>query len=286
MNIAMQKIIDSHVHFWNPAELSYTWLAGAPLLNRSYLPADLPGTGTDWSLEKVVFVQADCAADQGVEEAQWVASLAEADPRIAGIVAFAPLEDGGETVQPVLDLLSAIPLVKGVRRLLQDEPAGFSTQAAFVEGVRLLASYNFSFDICIRHWQLPEVIELVRACPNLRFVLDHFGKPDIKNGQIDPWREGIAQLAQFPNVMCKLSGIVTEADHQSWQPADLAPYIDQVLTSFGADRVMFGGDYPVVLLASEYPRWIETALQATASLSDVEKQKIFFANAASFYGLK
>jgi L-fuconolactonase len=279
---SMIDVIDSHVHFWEPSHLNYPWLGDIEKINRPYLPGDLPRQGTGWSMSGLVFVQADCVPEQGIEEARWVASLA--DDRIQGIVAFAPLEKG-DAARAELDQLKDIPLVKGVRRLIQSEPLGFCVQPDFVQGVRSLADYGLSFDLCIYHPQLPDVIRLVEQCPQIEFVLDHVGKPGIKDGLQDPWREQIVQLAAFPNVRCKISGMVTEADHDNWQPADLEPYIAHIIEAFGIERLMFGGDYPVVELAATYPQWMETVIAATGAFSDEEKRQFFVDNARAFYEL-
>lgn len=278
----MRQLIDSHIHFWQPDELTYGWLEELPAINKPYLPTNLPASGDGWTMEKLVFVQADVRPEQGLAEAQWVAGLDDA--RIAGIVAFAALEHGDDA-RAELEKLTQLPKVKGVRRLIQSEPLGFSVQPDFVAGVQAVADYGFSFDICVLHPQLPDVIELVKQCPKVSFVLDHIGKPDIKNGLIDTWREQITTLAGFDNVWCKLSGMVTEADHEKWTIDDLRPYANHILDAFGTSRVMFGGDYPVVELACDYPRWVQTALELTVDLSDDEKDALFYANAAQFYRL-
>lgn len=279
-----RRIIDSHVHFWDPQRLHYAWLASVPAIDRAYLTDHVPPRVGNASVEGIVFVQADCAADEGLAEVEFVTALAAQDARVRGIVAFAALEQG-RAARGVLDALQQNPLVKGVRRLIQDEPQGFAMQANFVEGVQQLAAYGFSFDICIRHWQLPDAIELVRACPRVNFVLDHCGKPDIRNQVMEPWRGQITELAQFPNISCKLSGLVTEADMQNWQPRDLAPYIEHVLDAFGSPRVMFGSDAPVAYLASAYERWVETLAEATQNLTDDAQERMWRANAAAFYRL-
>jgi L-fuconolactonase len=280
----MLNILDSHVHFWEPARLRYSWLDDLPSLNRAFLPDHVPTGGAGWSVAALIFVQADCAAEQALQEVDWVASLASDDPRIQGIVAFAPLEKG-EGVRSTLEALRRQPLVKGVRRLIQSEPPGFSLQPDFVAGVQLLAEFDMTCDLCLRHFQMRDAIQLVRQCPRVNFVLDHIGKPDIKIGLLDPWQEDIAELAALPNVMCKLSGLVTEADWQNWTPADLRPYIDHVLAAFGADRVMFGSDSPVAYLAATYAQWLETLMAATESLSSADREKLFYRNAARFYRL-
>ena len=276
----MLDIIDSHIHFWDPARIRYDWLADVEKLNRPYLPDDLPREGDGWRMTGLVMVEADCNPADSVKEAVWVATLR--DERIKGIVAQAALEKG-DGVRPQLEKLKSVPLVKGVRRLIQAEALGFSLQPDFVAAVQSLPEYGFSFDICIYHPQLGDVIQLVRQCPDVSFVLDHIGKPGIKDGLLDPWRAQISALAELPNVQCKFSGMLTEADHQNWQVEDLRPYIDHVLEAFGPSRLMYGGDHPVLELAASYPRWMELALEYTDALSDDEKRLMFHDNARAFY---
>jgi L-fuconolactonase len=280
----MQRIIDSHVHFWNPANLRYTWLSDLPMLNQPFLPDDLPKRGDDWQVENVVFVQADCLAEQGLEEAAWVSSLAAKGAPIAGIVAFAPLELG-EAVQASLEALQDYPLVKGIRRLIQSEAQGFCIARDFVKAVQLLPQFDYTFDICIKAHQMGDVLSLVKQCPDGVFVLDHCGKPDIKAGQLEPWKTELRQLAAFPNVSCKLSGLVTEADHQHWQAADLMPYIEHVLTCFGAERLLFGSDWPVIRLATHYDQWIALLQAVTNAFSEAERNLFFYGNAQRIYKL-
>ena len=220
-----------------------------------------------------------------ITEVAWVTALAKNEPRIAGIVADAPLE-AGTAVQLHLEKLAQNPLVKGVRRLIQSEKAGFCITPNFIEAVRLLPHYGFSFDICVLHHQLGDVLQLVKACPDVAFVLDHFGKPGIKAGLIEPWATQIKQLAQFDNVQCKLSGLITEADHDLWTVGQLRPYIDHVLDVFGSNRVMVGGDWPVSLLAIDsWAGWVAVAETAVAHLSDSEKEAVFYSNCCHFYHL-
>lgn len=279
-----RRYVDTHVHFWDPAELRYDWLTSVPAINRPFLPADLLDVAGNLELEKIVFVQAAAAPEEAIDEAVWVSALAAQEPRIGGIVADARIE-WGEAVRPQLEELSIYPLVKGVRRLIQSEPLGFAVGDHFVRGVQILAQYGFSFDLCVYHPQMSDVLSLVAQCPNVEFVLDHIGKPDIRNGLMEPWKRQISELASFPNVYCKLSGMVTEADPNAWTPADLRPYADHVLGSFGVDRLMFGSDWPVATLASSYRRWFETALSFIDELSTDEQSKILRENAIRFYRL-
>lgn len=280
----MQPFVDSHVHFWEPTRLQYDWLAALPAINHVYTPQRLEQALGGIPLRQMVFVQADCVAEQGLDEVAWVSELAQGEPRLAGIVAFAPLELG-EGARGWLERLAAFPLVKGVRRLLQAEPLGFARQREFVAGVRLLAQFGYSFDICIVHSQMADAVWLVEQCPEVRFVLDHLGKPGIAAGVWEPWATELARLAALPNVWCKLSGLVTEADHGSWRPADLQRYIDHALATFGPGRLMFGGDWPVLELATTYVGWWETAVSALAQLSEVEKGWVLGENGRLFYRL-
>jgi len=280
----VRDLIDTHVHFWDPAVLRYDWIKGSPVLEQTYRPERLPRQGPGWQLEALVMVQGECAHAQGQAEVEWVTELSRQHPVIAGMVAFAPLELG-EAARPQVEWLSRQPLVKGVRRLIQDEAAGFAVQPDFVRGVALLADYGLSFDLCLRHHQLRETLTLVRQCPAVSFVLDHIAKPDIRAGRLDPWRAELAELAGLPNVVCKLSGVVTEADHAHWQPADLRPYIDHVLSVFGPERVMFGSDWPVATLAARYEQWVQVLEEATAGLPAEAQRRLWHDNAQASYRL-
>jgi L-fuconolactonase len=279
-------IIDSHVHLWDPARFRISWLDDDTILNKPYGLAEYREQTQGIAIEGIVFMEVDVAPSYRLLEAQWVAELAKEDPLIRGIVASAPLEDG-ERVRGFLEALQAIsPRIKGVRRLLQGESdPNFALNDDFVRGVQLLPEYGFSFDICIKHYQLPSIIKLVQRCPNTSFILDHIAKPDIKNHLLDPWRGLMRELASLPNVACKVSGVVTEADHQNWTSNDLSSYILHVLDVFGPDRVVFGGDWPVVLHASSYARWIETLDALTSHLTLEEQRKLWAENARNFYRL-
>lgn len=283
--MAPVPMVDSHVHFWNPQHLRYPWLQDVPALNRPFLPADLDEAArlAPAELRKIVFVEAGCEASLHLEEARWVTELAAREPRIRGIVANASVERGG-VVREALAELARLPLVKGVRRLLQEEPdPAFCLQPAFVEGVRAVAEFGFTFDLCIFHHQLAAVIELVRRCPEVRFVLDHLAKPAAREQRLDPWRAGIRTLSALPNVVCKISGLATEADHTRWQPEQLRPYLEHVLDCFGFGRVLFGSDWPVATLAIRYARWVELVLEVAAAASDADRHRLFSGNAELCY---
>jgi L-fuconolactonase len=277
-------IVDAHVHLWNPDQLSMPWLAGVPALNRSYGLQEYREQTQGLPIIGMVYVEVGVDPRQALLEARHVVELAREEPRLQTIVAAAAVERGAAVREHLEALVALSPLIKGVRRNIQDEAEpNFCLLPGFVEGVRLLAEYGLSFDLCIRHWQLSSVVELVRRCPDNVFILDHLGKPDIKQHLLDPWQENLRALAALPNAACKISGMVTEADHERWRPADLAPFITIVLESFGEERVMFGSDWPVALLASPYRRWYETLDNLTAHLPLVTRERLWAENAQRFY---
>jgi L-fuconolactonase len=279
-------IVDAHVHLWNPHEIPMPWLVDIPLINRPMGVPEFQEQTAGLSLTGMVYVEVGVAPQFALLEAGHVVKLAESEPRLRGIVAAAPVEFG-ERTRIYLDALRDLgPLVKGVRRNVQDEAeADFCIQPDFVRGVQLLADYGYSFDICIRHHQLPAVTELVRRCPQVQFVLDHLGKPNIREHVLDPWRADLERLASLPNVWCKLSGLLTEADPQRWELADLAPYVAHALAVFGPQRVMFGGDWPVMLQAATYPRWVDGVAQLLADQPAEAQRAIWAENASRCYRL-
>jgi L-fuconolactonase len=279
-------IIDSHVHLWEPQRLRMPWIDGNAVLERPFLPADYAEHTAGVEIEAMVYLEVDVAPHYALYEPRWVLEQAQDEPRIKGIVAHAPVEYGERCRAYLEALLETGPLLKGVRRLIQGEgEAGFCTRTNFVRGVQLLGEYGLSFDICILHHQLADAIQLVQQCPDTQFVLDHIAKPAIRTGLLDPWREQMTALAALPNVHCKISGVATEADHANWTTDDVAPYILHALDAFGPDRVMFGGDWPVVLLASPYAHWVATLDALTEGLSDAAKRKLWADNARRFYRL-
>ena len=250
-------IVDAHLHVWDIKPLHYPWLDSLPQLNKSYLLDDYRQACGDVRVEKMVFLQAECDFGQHMQEAEWVTELAGQDHRIEGIVPWVPLEKG-DAVQNDLEVMARNPLIKGIRRIIQFEEAiDFCLQPDFIKGVQLLAKYLLSFDICISHQQMSNTFKMVRQCPEVNFILDHIGKPDIKKQLFHPWKKELRELSEIPNVWCKMSGLVTEADMENWTPDDLKPYIEHVLDCFGFDRVLYGGDWPVACQATDYPGWFD-----------------------------
>lgn len=279
-------IVDSHVHLWDPTAFRMPWLDGNDLLNRPYGLADYDEQTAGLPIQGIVYLQVEVTPAYGLLEALWAVNRAAEDSRLQGIVPWAPLEDGAVCRTYLAALAELSPLIKGVRRVTQGEADNdFTSRPGFIAATRLLPEFGLSCDLCVYHPQLPSAIALARACPETDFVLDHIAKPDIKGHLLDPWRAQIAELAALPNVACKISGMVTEADHARWTPEDLAPYVAHVLDAFGADRVMYGGDWPVLLAAAPYLRWAETLDALTAHLTPDAKRKLWGDNARRFYRL-
>ena len=282
----MPAIIDAHVHLWDPTTLRMPWLDDVPDLNRPFDIADYAAATAGLDIAGMIYVEVDVAPQYALIEAETVVELAAQQPQLFGVIAAAPLEFGPRT-RRYLDALHRLgPLIKGVRRNLQGEgDPQFCLSTDFIAGVQLLAAYDWTFDICIRHEQLAAVTELARRCPQVRFVLDHLGKPPIRLHQLDPWREDLARLAALPNVWIKISGLVTEADHTQWRAEDLTPYIAHALTVFGPSRAMFGGDWPVMTLAATYPQWVEVMADALRDYDAADQEQFWETTARGVYHL-
>ena len=275
-------IIDTHLHLSDPSRISYPWINSAPALNRPFTIDDYREACGNVEVEAMVFMEVDPNVDDRQEEIDFVCEVAATEPRLKGMIAQAPLEQGA-AIRPELENLANNPLIKGVRRLLQDEEIDFCLSASFIEGVRQLPDFGIPFDICIYHRHLANVVKMVQQCPDVQFILDHIGKPGIKDGLLEPWKSDLKDLAALPNVMCKISGMTTEADMENWTRDDLRPYFDHVIECFGFDRVVYGGDWFVASLATTYPRFVETLDWAVAGCSDDELKKLYRDNAQKFY---
>lgn len=272
--------LDSHQHFWkfNPAE--YGWMKPDWPIRRDFLPADLAPLLRQHGFDGSIAVQ----ARQTIEESRRLLALANESPIIKGVVGWVDLRS--DRVEEQLAELAPHPRFVGVRHVVQDEPDDrFVLQPDFVRGISKLKQFDLTYDLLLLPSQLPAASELVRRFPEQPFVLDHIAKPRIRDGTRSPWREHIRELAQAGNVFCKVSGLVTEADWASWQPADFQPYLDVIFESFGEDRLMFGSDWPVCLLAGGYERVFKLVEQYVQSSSAEGRANFFGANAAQFYGV-
>ncbi len=266
--------IDSHHHFWKYDVSEYAWIADSmSVLKRDYGPAELAPLCKATGVDGVVSVQ----ASQSLLETERLIRFAETESLVQGVIGWVPLASNGVGIE--LEKLAISPWLKGVRHVVQDESdPKFLMGAAFNEGIRRLREYELSYDLLIFPWQLPATIKFVDNHPDQPFVLDHIAKPAINSAQYDSeWELNIRELAKRPHVIgCKFSGIVTEVRDAQWSVSLLKPYWNVVLDAFGAERIMFGSDWPVILLRSEYPRWVEAVEQLAGELS-ADQQSAFWA---------
>lgn len=279
------RIVDAHLHVWDTERFDYAWLREVPDLDRPLGFAELArerGEGAA-HIDAFVFVQADCRPDQAIAEVDWVASLSALGP-VAGVVAFAPLEDG-DAVSVHLDALTERPLVVGVRRLLQSEARGFAGTETFRAGARALAERSLSFDACVTADQIDDVTALADAVPDLAIVLDHLGKPAIATDDHRSWAASLSELSRRDNVVCKVSGLPPQTGTESWTLDELRPYLDTALDAFGADRLLFGSDWPASSGQSSYDRWLDAVLEWAAPLSAAERSAVLSDTAARVYRL-
>lgn len=274
-------ILDSHQHFWRYDAAQYPWIPTGSPLQRDWLPSDLAALQQPLGFAGSIAVQ----ARQSLAESHWLLGLADADPRIMGVVGWVDLQ--AEDVGEVLASLANHPKFVGVRHVVQDEPDDrFMLRPAFQRGLGLLRPFGLTYDLLVFPRQLPATIELVSRFPEQPFVLDHIAKPPIRDGLLSPWREQIRELARFPHVCCKISGMVTEATHRGWTADNFRPYLDVVVESFGPGRLLYGSDWPVCLLSGSYAEVLELASDYVIRVAawEARQQDDFFqGNARRFY---
>lgn len=275
------RLIDTHQHLWDLQRFPYAWCAGIPALNRNFTFDDYAAAASGLEITKTVFMECDVDDPHQLAEAQEVQRLADRHPLIAGIVASCRPEHAGFEAQ--LDALLALPKLRGVRRVLHVVPDPVSQQPRFRENVRRLARHQLTFDICALARQLPLARDLVDACPEVTFVLDHCGVPDVKGRAFEPWRTEITELARRPNLHCKVSGLVAYADRATWTTADLRPWVEHVVGAFGWDRLVWGGDWPVCTLSAPLSRWVAATHELFASATADERARVYHRNAERLY---
>jgi predicted TIM-barrel fold metal-dependent hydrolase len=281
-----EPILDSHVHIWHPERMRIPWLDSIPSLNQAMWLDDYAAATQGLDIEGFVYLQVEVAPPYALIEATEIVKLSRQNPLVRGVVPWAPLEFG-DRCKVFLQYLTAIGSeIKGVRRIVQDEPdPEYCLQPDFVRGNQLLAEFGLSSDLCCNYRQLAANVELVRRCPQTQFIMDHIAKPGIRDDGFQPWADQMRELASLPNCCCKVSGVVTEADHDAWTIEDVKPFVLHTLDVFGEDRVAFGSDWPVVTLASSYALWVETLDTLTYDLSEQAKRKLWHDNAFRFYRL-
>ena len=272
--------IDAHQHYWVYDPNRDTWLTDdMARLRRDFLPADLESVLQANGIDGTVAVQ----ATQSDEETRFLVGLAQAYGFIRGVVGWVDLQ--AADLSDKLQAYSQFRAIRGFRHVAQAEPDDFLTRPDIIRGIRQLAAFDFTFDIVIYAHQLKAALHLVRAVPEVTFVIDHMAKPLIKKGEISRWSNFMTELAKQPNVHCKVSGMVTEADWQHWKKDDLFPYLDVVFGQFGPNRLLFGSDWPVCLTAADYTQ-VKTVIEDyIAPWGDEVRTRVFGENAVSVYGL-
>jgi L-fuconolactonase len=273
--------IDAHQHFWRYDPAEYGWIdESMTRLRRDFLPEDLEPLMDAAGFDACVAVQ----ARQTPEETRWLLELAAANPFIAGVVGWVDLQSAA--VERELDALSGQKKLVGIRHIVQAEPDDFLLRPSFQRGVGLLERFGLTYDILIYPRHLKAAGEFVARFPSQRFALDHLGKPEIRSGRSDEWQRDLRALSRFPNVVCKLSGLVTEADWQSWTPDEVRPYLDAAFECFGANRLMIGSDWPVCTLAAPYERTMAVIGDYVARCSEAERGAVLGGTAARFWNLE
>ncbi|HJQ25783.1 MAG TPA: amidohydrolase family protein [Blastocatellia bacterium] len=275
------KLIDSHQHFWQVGRFDYPWMsAEVETLYRDFLPDVLDPLLKANGVRQTVLVQ----ASNSLAETRWLLELADQYPFIAGVVGWVDLTS--PQVEDQLAEFIAHPKFKGVRHLVESEPADdWLVQPSVLDGLNVLASNGVAYDLLVHTRHLRHVLTVAERCAGLRLVIDHMAKPPIASREIDTWAHELKAVAEIPGMHCKLSGLVTEADHQNWRSEDLRPYVERALEWFGPERMMIGSDWPVCLLVSSYEEALAAYQMLLAGLSDRERQMILADNAASFYQL-
>jgi L-fuconolactonase len=274
----MSKRIDSHQHFWKFDPVRDSWIDETMLkIQRDFLPEDLLSELTANQFEGCVAVQ----ASQTEEETNFLLDLADKNDFIKGVVGWVDLR--AENIVERLQHFSSYKKLKGFRHVVQGEADDFMFGADFRRGIKALKAFDYTYDILIFHRQLPAALSLVQDFPEQRFVIDHIAKPDIKSGDIDSWKKGIEEISKYENVLCKVSGMVTEADWNNWKADDLKPYLDVIFENFTPNKLMFGSDWPVLNVASDYTEVVKTLEEYISKFSVEDQNKIWFENAKIFY---
>ncbi len=286
---AMLPVIDTHQHLWDLSQLRLAWLKKGDPLDASYTPKEYAEATAGLNVVKSVYMEVDVVPEDQQKEADYIVGLCESGkaPTCAAVIGGRPAGDGfAKSITPY----KGHKYIKGVRQVLHVEstPPGYCLDPKFVKGVQLLGDLGLSFDLCIRPAELPDMAKLVDQCPGTRFILDHCGNPNRKftREQWDRWRADMADVAKRKNVVCKISGFIVNGNEKGkWKVEDLAPAVDGTIAAFGIDRVMFGGDWPVVTLAATYKEWLTALRQIIANRPEADQRKILHDNAARVYGL-
>lgn len=286
ISISTMRAIDTHLHLWDPRQLGYTWLRGIALLDRPYLVEDYGRACAGLGIEAMAFMECVVDAGQFEGEARFVEGQAKQDPRIKALVAQADCAQGARVAASLERLKATTPLLRGVRQNIEAQPdPEFCLRPAFIEGVKSLTAVDLHFEICANYRHMRAVTAFAEQVSEVRLMLDHCGKPNIRGREIEPWRSEMQALAALPNVHCKVSGLMTEANLEHWTDEDIRPYIDATVEAFGFERVVFGSDWPVCLLAGTLGRWMEVLERCLRGADTAKLERFYRLNAIDFYRL-
>ena len=278
------RIVDTHQHLWDLDLFRYAWLQQLPDLNRSFRMNDYLAATNGLAIEKSVHLEADVDEPFMLEETMHLLRLADcSDNPLEGVVACGRPES--KEFKTYVEKIAGHSKLRGIRRVLHTRPDDLGQSETFIENVCSLSGYGLSFDICVLAHQLPIAIRLVSQCPDVTFILDHCGVPQVRDKILNPWRSLIREIAKFPNVFCKISGLIAYADPNNWTAEDLRPYVDHAIECFGWDRVMFGSDWPVCTVSASYRQWVDVLLSLTRSAGAANQKKLFHDNAILVYRL-
>lgn len=275
--------IDSHQHYWHYTSEDYGWIGDSmSAIRRDFLPGEFASVLKQNGIDGSIAVQ----ARQTEEETSWLLELTDQHPHILGVVGWIDLKSAN--AGKLISDFANHPKAAGLRHVIHDEPdINFMLNKEFLRGVEMLNKFNLTYDLLIFPDHLPNTLKFINQFPAEQlFVIDHVAKPLIKTGALSPWKEYMQEIARHPNVFCKLSGMVTEANWPHQQPDDFKPYFDVVFEAFGPDRLMFGSDWPVCLVAEEYAGWLKTVIDAISVFSSTDQKKIMGLNALQAYHLK
>jgi L-fuconolactonase len=273
-------MIDAHQHFWKYDPARHEWITDEMrTIRRDFQPEDLRPLLEKNNIEGSVVVQVDQTEDETLS----LVSLANQYDFVRGVVGWIDLQNAN--LESRLEYFSRLKKLRGFRHIVQGEPPGFLLQPSFIQGVRKLHAFDFTYDLLVYHNQLAEALRFVSAVPDTKIVIDHLAKPSIVSGELAEWEKHIRQMAAFPNVSCKVSGMVTEARWPGWKASDFTPYMDVVFDAFGTDRLLYGSDWPVCLVAASYDEQLSITVDYLKKFSDREKKRVLGENAKRFYNL-
>lgn len=274
-------VIDSHVHFWKYDKKTYAWIDSSMKdLQKDYLPEHLQTTLKRNGVDAIIAVQ----ADQSELDTHFMVEMAKTHAFIKGVVGWTDLKS--EDLEKRLEYFSQYSIIKGWRHIVQGEPDGFLADPQFRRAMPLLQQYNYTYDVLVYERQLPQAVDFVQAFPENKFILDHAGKPDIRSAEITAWEKNIRTIATHPNVYCKLSGLFTEAKWKQWSAAEFYPYLDILFDAFGSNRLLWGSDWPVMLLSGIYVQWKSLVEKYMEKHTEEEREAVFGETAVEVYGIR